>query len=73
MLDHRDMQWLQKLKEALINSVYLCAARSAQMQGVFRRQWPGPWQEAEHRRCVLLAVPFGVCGLPGTRRCAFLT
>jgi len=26
------------------------------MQGVFRRQWPGPWQEAQHRRCVLLAA-----------------
>jgi hypothetical protein len=33
------------------------------MQGVFRRQWPGPWQAAQHRRCVLLATPFGAYGL----------
>ena len=42
------------------------------MQGVFRRQWPGPWQEAQHRRCVLLAAPFEAYGLPGTWRCGFL-
>ena len=42
------------------------------MHGVLRRQWPGPWLEAQHRRGALQAAPFGAYGLSGTRCCTFL-